>query len=163
HAEEFVRDLARLLAGMGVAIHGGTGVTGFEVRKGAITRVATTAGEFRPGEVVVAAGAWSARCVDGLGIGLAIKPIKGDSVTVKLPSDAPALPVLLAEVPLAVAPLGDRLRFAGITEPAGFDATVAPQRVETILDTVGAYLPGLERTEIVATWSGLRPSTPDGL
>ena len=187
HAEEFVTRFARMLQGMGVEIHAGTEATGFEVGDGTVgggrtvKRVTTTRGDFQPCEVVIAAGVWSARCARMLAVGLELQPVKGYSVTVKLPPDAPRRPVLLSEGlllgkglllsegpllsggPIAVAPLGDRLRFAGVAELAGFDTTISGRQVDAILRTVRSYLPRLEHTETVQMWSGLRPSTPDGL
>jgi len=43
------------------------------------------------------------------------------------------------------------------------DAGVSQRRVDGILRTVRAYLPRMEPTETLETWSGLRPCTPDGI
>jgi D-amino-acid dehydrogenase len=49
----------------------------------------------------------------------------------------------------------------GTLELSGMDTAVPAARVEDIRRTVERYLPGLKRTTIVETWSGLRPGTPD--
>ena len=163
HSSGFVVEFARILRDMGVEMHEYTEVTGFDVARDAVTRVHTSRGAFRPHETVVAAGAWSARCAGMLGVGLALQPVKGYTVTVKTPQRAPRHPVLLSEGHVAVAPLGDRLRFGGFMELAGWDETVSPRGVDHILDTVRSYLPGLESTETIEVWTGWRPSTPDSL
>ena len=158
---EFLDELARLVTGLGVKIYSHADVVGFELAARTITTVRTDQGDFRAGEVVLAAGAWSAECARRLGIELALQPVKGYSVTVEAPPDTPRLPVLCAEASIAVAPLGDRLRLAGMLELSGMDTAVPAERVEDIRRAVESYLPGLKRTTIIETWSGLRPGTPD--
>ncbi|WP_329424006.1 FAD-dependent oxidoreductase [Streptosporangium sp. NBC_01495] len=160
---EFVTGLARTLDGMGVEIHERTEVVGIEAAGREIRRVRTTRGDLSPRETVVAAGTWSAECARGLDLGLRLQPAKGYSVTVKAPANAPRLPVLLGEGKVALVPLGDRLRFGGTLELSGLDATISRRRVDGILRTVHTYLPELESTEILETWSGFRPCSPDGL
>jgi D-amino-acid dehydrogenase len=163
HAPGFVREFAAVLRGLGVEIWEHAEVAGFETAGGEVTTVRTARGDVRPHETVIAAGAWSAMCARLLGLDLALQPVKGYSVTVKTPQHAPRRAVLLSEGHVAVAPLGDRLRFAGYMELAGWDVSVSPRGVDHILETVRSYLPGLETTEVVEVWAGLRPSTPDGL
>ncbi|MEU4833430.1 FAD-dependent oxidoreductase [Streptosporangium sp. NPDC023615] len=160
---EFVTGLARRLREMGVEIHEGTEVVGFAAGGGEVRRVRTTRGDFTPAETVVAAGTWSAECAGELGVGLDLQPAKGYSITVEAPAGAPRLPVLFGEGKVALVPLGDRLRFGGTLELSGMDATVSRRRVDGILRTVHTYLPGMERTQILETWSGFRPCSPDGL
>lgn len=160
---EFVVGLARILHAMGVDIREHTEVRHFGVSGRDVTTVATTRGDLHPRDVVVAAGAWSSRCVRELGIRLKLQPAKGYSVTVKAPRNGPCHPLLLSEGKVALMPLGDRLRIAGTLELVGMDATVSKRRVTGILRTVRTYLPGLEATETVDVWSGFRPCTPDGL
>jgi D-amino-acid dehydrogenase len=160
---EFVIEFAALLARMGVRIEPHTEVVGFEVSDDSVELVRTSRGDFRPAQTVIAAGTWSARCARQLGIVLKMQPAKGYSVTVAAPPAAPRLPVLLSEGKVAVVPLGDRLRFGGTLELSGLDATVSSGRVDGIVRTVRAYLPGLAPTETIETWSGFRPCTPDSL
>jgi D-amino-acid dehydrogenase len=163
HVPEFVVEFARVLADRGVQIQEQAEVTGFDVVGRSVARVRTTRGDFRPGEVVIAAGIWSAECARKLAIGLKIQAAKGYSVTIAAPPSAPRLPILLSEGKVAVVPLGDRLRFGGTLELAGLDATVSQRRLDGIRRTVRAYLPGLEETETIEVWSGFRPCTPDSI
>jgi D-amino-acid dehydrogenase len=165
HVPEFVVAFARLLESMGVQIHQRAEVVGFDVAGRAVVRVRTARGDFRPADTVIAAGTWSAQCARELNLRLKMQPAKGYSVTVATPPGAPRLPVLLSEGKVAVVPLGDRLRFGGTLELAGLDSAVSRRRVDGILRTVHAYLPGLGQpgTEILETWAGFRPCTPDSL
>lgn len=61
-------------------------------------------------------------------------------------------------------PRRDGRIIAGSTlEDAGFNKSVTPGGIRQILDGVLELVPGLASAEIVETWSGLRPGTPDGL
>lgn len=163
HVPNFIREFARTLEGMGVEIHTHAEVAGFEVMGRRVEQVRTARGDFRPHEVVIAAGVWSAGCARRLDIGLKLQPAKGYAITVTTPRNAPRLPVLLSEGKVAISPLGDRLRFGGTLELSGMDGVVSRRRVDGIMRTVQAYLPRLENTEILETWSGFRPCTPDSL
>lgn len=157
---EFTAGLGRTLTAGGVQIHEQTSVTGFT---GAVDSVRTTRGEFRPGAVVIAAGAWSAACAAMLGIRLTLQPVRGYSITVQAPPGGPRRPVLLAEGRAAVSPFGDQVRFAGVLEIAGMGRPPSPRRSDGLRRIVGGYLPELARARAVQTWSGLRPCTPDSL
>jgi D-amino-acid dehydrogenase len=87
--------------------------------------------------------------------------VKGCSITVKAPRNGPRRPVLLAEGRVAVTPLGDQLRFAGVMEFSGMNPAVSSRRVAGVRSIVRAYLPRMTSTETVETWTGLRPCAPD--
>ncbi|WP_067563436.1 NAD(P)/FAD-dependent oxidoreductase [Nocardia acidivorans] len=163
HVPDFVVEFGRVLRDSGVEICARTEVTDFAVRERNIVRLNTTRGELRPGTVVVAAGAWSAECARLAGVDLALQPIKGHSVTVERPPSAPRRPVLLSEAKVAMVPLGDRLRIGGQLELTGMSTEVSERRIRALLRTAREYLPALEQTPILQSWSGLRPCTPDSL
>jgi D-amino-acid dehydrogenase len=163
HAPGFLLEFERSLTSMGVDIYPETEAVGFEAAGCQVARVITSRGDFTPREVVVAAGAWSAACARKLGVGLTLQPARGYSVTVKAPANGPRLPIQLSEEKVALMPLGDRLRFAGVLELSGLDGAISGRRVDGIRRAVSSYLPQLETTPTVETWSGLRPCTPDGL
>jgi D-amino-acid dehydrogenase len=163
HTPAFVVELARLLTDQGVEIHPYTEVLDFDSSGDRVERVRTTRGDFRAAETVLAAGSWTPSCARQLGIRLELQPVKGYSVTVRMPANAPQRPVLLGEPTVAMAPLGGRLRVAGGLELAGLDATFSRSRVDRLIGTVREFLPGLELTETVEAWRGFRPCTPDSI
>ncbi|WP_330180819.1 FAD-dependent oxidoreductase [Nocardia sp. NBC_01503] len=163
HVPDFIVEFGRVLSDSGVDIREHTEVAGFEVRERNIVRLNTTRGELRPGNVVIAAGAWSAACAHMAGVDLLLQSIKGHSVTVAMPPSAPCRPVLLSEGKLAMVPLGDRLRIGGQLEMTGMSTEVSERRIRALLRTVREFLPALEETPTLHTWSGLRPCTPDSL
>jgi len=165
----FLTAFAALLAGQGVQVIPHTEVTGFRTSAAGaggrrkVSGVRTSAGEFSPAEVVIAAGAWSPRCAQLAGVRLLLQPAKGYTVTIPAPAAAPRLPVLLSEGKVALMPLGDRLRFGGTLELAGLNQRLSRQRVDGIVSTVRSYLPGLRIGDNQEVWSGFRPCTPDSL
>lgn len=158
---DFVEEFARALGDDGVDLRPHTEVLDLERAGRAVRRVRTTCGEFRPGRVVLAAGAWSAGLARLLDLELMLQPLKGFAATVRAPS--PRRPVTLGEPRMAVAPVADGLRIGGIRELVGMDATTPPGRVDGMLRTVGQYLPQVRRAAPPEVWSGLRPCTPDSL
>lgn len=161
---DFVLEFAGLLRRMGVEIVAQARVTGFGARHGAVSQVRTSAGDFTPREVVIAAGAWSARLARLLGIRLLLQPAKGYTVTIDTPPAAPRLPIVLSEGKVAVMPLGDRLRVGGTLELGSGDTKVSRRRLDGITSTVRSYLPGLSFDAAPPrVWAGVRACTPDSL
>jgi D-amino-acid dehydrogenase len=163
----FVRGLARRARRNGLTIHPATEVLGFEVSERKVTTVRTTRGDFQPDQVVIAAGAWSARLVRDLRLKLPLQPAKGYSVTVKRPATSPTIPLALGESRVIVTPMlspsGPVLRFAGTLELAGFDFSIDRRRVNALTRAARTYLVGMDDLETLEIWRGLRPCTPDDL
>ncbi len=161
--DRFVRELARLAESRGACLKTHTEVIGFETSGRRISTMQTTHGNIRPDQVVLAAGAWSPVVARNLRLSLPIQAAKGYSITVKRPSTGPRVPLYLTERKVAVTPMGKLLRFGGTLELAGMDLSINRRRVDAISRAAREYLPGMEALELLETWSGLRPVTPDGL
>ncbi len=162
---KFVQELAAFLQRKGVSVRPHVEVTGFSRENERISVTHTAQGDIAASEVVLTAGSWSSALGKTLGITLPIQPAKGYSVTLKRPSDWPELPLMLSESRVAITPMGDTLRIGGTLELAGMDLSINRRRVAAILNAVPRYLPSFDTDshEIVETWCGLRPCTPDGL
>ncbi|HEV2888009.1 MAG TPA: FAD-dependent oxidoreductase, partial [Jatrophihabitans sp.] len=160
---DFVVSMARTLAGMGVEMVEGCTIDGFEVSGRTVTGLRTSLGDFRPREIVVAAGSWSAMLARMLDVDLELQPVRGYTITVRRPDNGPRGLVLLVEGTVAVRPFHDQLRYGGDMVLAGMNTSIARRRVARVLRTVHAHLPAMQRTETVQVWAGLRPCTPDSL
>jgi D-amino-acid dehydrogenase len=158
---DFLREFSQALRDMGVRIHPHTEAVDFEVDGRAVRQVRTTRGDFRPAQVVLAGGVWTARCARKLGIELLLQPVKGHTVTVLAP--APRRPVTLGEAQMAIAPTGDGFRVGGVREIVGLDPAASRHRVDGLLRAVRDYLPGLDRATPAEVWTGFRPTTPDSV
>jgi D-amino-acid dehydrogenase len=135
---------------------------GFSTAGDQVLAVQTTRGDFRPGQVILAAGAWTPAVVHDLGLKVPLQGAKGYSLTAPKPDGGPKLPLMLGEARVAVTPMGDLLRFAGTLELAGMDFSINRRRVETIARAAREYL-AVTPSEPFEIWRGLRPCTPDGL
>jgi len=128
------------------------------------TGVATNAETFAAGNVVLAAGAFSA-ALEGVAPPVAVRPIRGQMVALSS-TEARFAHVVRSEHGYIV-PRDDatpqRLVVGSTLEDAGFEKRVTPAGLEQILSAAQELAPSLGGAEIVETWSGLRPDTPDHL
>lgn len=117
------------------------------------------------GHVVVAAGCFSSR-IGPEGTLLAryapTRPVRGQIIALR--PDGPRLQRVLRSGRGYLVPRRDGQIVAGSTsEEAGYEKRVTPAGIRRILDNALELFPGLAGSEIVETWSGLRPGTPDDL
>ena len=159
----FVNSLATSLESRGAKIHRQTEVLEIETSAMQASTVRTTRGDFVADEIVIAAGAWSPQLTRQLGLRVPVEGAKGYSVTIERPEAYPELPIMLTEPKVGVTPMGETLRFAGTLELAGLDLRVNAARVRAIEKAVTRFLPGIEFSNRLETWRGLRPLTPDDL
>jgi D-amino-acid dehydrogenase len=137
-------------------------VTGITVREGHITGVRTTDSELVAERVVIAAGAWSATLIAGLGVRVPLESQRGYHATIQGSGIAPALPVVSAEAKVYATPMEDGLRLAGTVEFAGLDAPPDFRRAEALIELAKGMFPGLA-LGATSHWMGHRPCLPDSL
>lgn len=137
-------------------------VTGIAVREGRVTGVWTTDGELVAERVVVAAGAWSATLIAGLGVRVPLESQRGYHATFQGSGIAPALPVVCAEAKVYATPMEDGLRLAGTVEFAGLDAPPDFRRAEALIELAKDMFPALV-AGAASQWMGHRPCLPDSL
>jgi D-amino-acid dehydrogenase len=114
--------------------------------------------------LVVAAGVWSREIAKSLGANLPIMPAKGHSVTIPDLQNQPKRPFLLAEQRIAGNSLEWGLRLStGYTLTSPNDRKVEMKAVRKLLNTASKVLDIPTSTLNVSPWTGLRPSSPDGL
>jgi D-amino-acid dehydrogenase len=113
--------------------------------------------------VVVAAGVWSGRLVEPLGVRIPMEAAKGYSVTARGRGTLPRHAFYLAEAKVGCSTFGDSLRIAGIFDLTGLDLTLRPRRIETIVSSSLPYLRDWRPDETELEWTGLRPYPSDGL
>ncbi len=153
----------------GVTFHVGTQVLGFQTTGRRVVGVDTTAGPISAGTVVLAAGVWSGALASWLGVRLPMFPVKGQMLALR--PDGPGTGPWTARLTPVygsgcyLVPKRDGRVVVGATaEPeAGFDRRVTVGAVARLGQAAAALIPDLERAPLVATWSGLRPGTPDRL
>jgi D-amino-acid dehydrogenase len=161
----YARTLADGLAERGVRVLEGRAVRRIAVLKGRATGVLTEAPEegLAADVVVLAAGAWSPRLARPLGLRLPIQPATGYSTTVPAWAGAPRLPLIVGGSRVIVLPLGDRVRFAGTLELAGFRRAADPVRSAAVLAAGAGALREPPPPGPTEPWFGFRPLMPDDL
>jgi D-amino-acid dehydrogenase len=127
-----------------------------------ITGVRSASDEIRADQVVVAAGAGSARYLRHLGVRVPMVPGTGYSFTVR-PSVLPTRPLHLEEAHVACTPLNGALRVAGTMEISGRTSGIDERRVRAIVGAAGRYLRDVQWDAREDVWGAPRPVTSDGL
>ena len=159
----YVAELARRVRELGGQIVEQARIEGFEIGKGRIDAVATTAGRFQGDEVVLALGAWSPKFARALGLRLPIQPGKGYSITYTRPSRAPVIPLVLKERSVCVTSWDSGYRLGSTMEFAGYDTTLNRTRLDALARGAAEYLQEPVGPRVEEEWYGWRPMTPDDL
>jgi glycine oxidase len=111
--------------------------------------------------VVVAAGAYSGG-IDWLARYAPTRPVRGQMLALRS-AHLKLRRVLRSEKGYLV-PRGDGRIVAGSTlEDAGFNKHVTPLGIRKIIDVALNLVPELGSAQVLETWAGLRPGTPDNL
>jgi glycine oxidase len=137
-------------------------VAGLLTRGGRAEGLVLRDGEVIPAErVVVAAGSWSGR-LEGLPRPLPVRPVHGQLIALAAKS-AGIEHVVHAPGAYLVPRRDGRLIVGATTEDTGFRTEVTAAAVERLQSAALATFPALAGAELLETWSGLRPGTPDSL
>ncbi|GKS93996.1 D-amino acid dehydrogenase [Acidovorax sp. SUPP2825] len=158
--------LHALLAQRGVRFELGAQVQGFDRTQGRIAAVRTSAGTIEADRFVLALGSGSVAVARMVGVHLPVYPIKGYSITLDAPADAPWAPrmnVTHAGRKVVFARLGQRLRVAGMAELVGNDRRIRTERIDSLRATVRTVLGHEAPAASLHPWTGMRPATPTGL
>lgn len=144
---------------LGVALR--TSAAHLDVRRGRVHGVILDDGTtLNAGTVVLAAGAWSAQ-LDAV----AVRPVKGQTVRLRLREDAGLKRVLRASVKgnhVYIVPRADgRVIVGASSEEAGFDTAPRAGAVYELLRDAQSVLPLLSEAVFEEVCTGLRPGTAD--
>jgi glycine oxidase len=152
-------------ASAGAVLSPGVEVTSLALDRKKCTGVKTSGGEsFHAAHVVLAAGCWSSQ-IAGAERYAPTTPVRGQMAALRH-SGKLIRHVLRSERGYLV-PRGEespQIVVVGSTiENAGFEKHVTSGGVERILTAANELLPELAKAEVIETWCGLRPGTPDQL
>ena len=149
----------------GVRAHGGEIREGVEVididRSGPRIRLTTTVGAIEADHVVVAAGVWTRRFADDVGLALPITPAKGYHVEFAGAVEDAQRPIYFADAHCVATPLEGRLRIAGTLEIGTDPETVDLRRVEALREAGERFLGALPEPSHI--WLGQRPLSADSM
>ena len=162
HPVRLAEALRLASAGLGVRFREHTPVLGILTENGRAVGLRTTDGDVFAEAVVVAAGAWSSALLQTIGVRLPVEPVKGQCYA--LSPDRPVIRKTVYTRGCYIVPKADGSLWIGATqEYAGFDKTPTAAAVAELHQVASALLPVIKHARFVATWTGLRPGTPDGL
>lgn len=111
---------------------------------------------------VVAAGAWSVRLLDPIGIRVPLESQRGYHVQFPGASQTVSRTVILADKKIFVTPMEEGLRVGGTVEIGGLDRPPDLSRAAVLERIVRDTFPGLSDVR-PTTWMGHRPCMPDSV
>lgn len=162
HVSRFLRALREALLNEGVPIKEEVEVTGILEAGGKLKGVRTSQGELHADHLVIAAGAWSSHLAKELEIRLPVEPVRGQIIQFKGPPGLLSRVLCQGEHYLFSRRSGEIL--VGATrEQAGFDKGTTTAARELLSLVAAELLPVLKGAPPVRQWSGLRPSSPEGV
>jgi len=158
-----LRSLHTACVRAGVQIHENTPVLDFVVDGGRITGVRTETGIIVASHVVLCAGAWSSQIGERLQSVMSVHPVRGQMVLLKL--DGRPFGRIIARGKTYLVPRRDGHLLLGATEEpkAGFAKRNTAKGIAGLLERAVRMVPMLADAPVAATWSGLRPGTPDDM
>lgn len=145
-----------------VTLHERCAVSGF-IREGErVVGVQTSQGSMHAEQVVLAAGAWSGKLLQSLGVELPVVPVKGQMILYKCAADfLPAM--VLAKGRYAIPRRDGHILIGSTLEHAEFDKTPTADALASLKASAVELLPALAQAEVVGHWAGLRPGSPEGI
>jgi glycine oxidase len=127
---------------------------------GGLTRLPFPSGAAEARQVLVAAGAWSARVLSEQGIGAPIVPVKGQLL--RLAKFHASDSMLHLNDELYLVPRGESLVAGATTEPGNWNEDADGVGEAWVEERLRRWLPGLAVAPL-ERWSGIRPRTRDRL
>jgi len=162
NADRLVQALSRAAAARGAVVRRDTRATGLVRRGMRVTGVRIPDGTLSAGHTVLAAGAWTAKVAQGIGVDLPVFPVRGQMIA--LPASRSALRHIVWGEEGYLVPKANGLIFAGATvERVGFRKNVTVRGLSGLKRMAGSLVPRLAGLDAVDAWAGFRPGSADGL
>lgn len=111
---------------------------------------------------VLAAGVWSAKLAEKLGLSIPLESERGYHIELWEPSAMPRSPVMVASGKFVATPMDGRIRLAGVVEFGGLEAGPSSGPLNLLKKNAKTSFPGLSWKE-TTEWMGHRPSISDSI
>ena len=160
--DRYVAELARVVRERGGVIEEQCRVDRLEPMSDGV-RLATSQGERKGGDAVIALGAWMPAFARRLGIRAPIQPGKGYSITYSRPARVPRHPMVLKDRSVCVTVWGSGFRLGSTMEFSGHDDTLNATRLAALERGAREFLREPVGAEVHERWCGWRPMTWDDL
>jgi D-amino-acid dehydrogenase len=153
-----------LVRSFGVVARLDTTVKNVDLRNGQAVVEVNDGETLTTDELVVCAGAESARWLAPYGLGRSLQPMKGYSFTAPLGVACPVSSITDVARKVVFCQLQGKVRVAGLAELGTADRTVSAKRFAYLLGTARDILPlAADYAAAGEPWTGLRPMTPSSL
>jgi glycine oxidase len=157
---DFTRSLAAGAARLGARIVTAA-ACGVETRGGRVTGLATSQGVITCDDLVLATGPFVAEANSWLGIDVAVAPLKGELLLMRLPGGAPRFDFTWGTTSL-YRRRGDEVWVGSTFERCGFDAAPTPAARASMLKRAALILPEIGQADLLDHVAALRPmATPN--
>ena len=160
--DRYVAELARVVRERGGLIEPQCRVDRLEAMPDGV-RLATSRGEYRGRDAVIALGAWTPAFARRLGIRAPIQPGKGYSITYSRPALVPRHPMVLKDRSVCVTVWGSGFRLGSTMEFSGHDDTLNAIRLAALERGAREFLREPVGAQVHERWCGWRPMTWDDL
>jgi D-amino-acid dehydrogenase len=160
-----IRGLLNRLQTLGVTVLNAERINRFTRKNGRLLSVATTNHTFEADQFVLAAGAWSGRIAEKLGLEIPVIAGKGYGFSLRNEAHQPGVCAILTEDRVAVSPMLDGIRFTGVMEIGPVGEKINHARLNGVIAAVRNYFPEVSVSHLNDddVWVGNRPVSPDGL
>lgn len=112
--------------------------------------------------VCIAAGSWSNRLLESLGVSNSIEPVRGQIVLLR--TNPTILNHVIQVGPQYIVPRPDgRILIGSTMERAGYEKSTTASGIAGLIDFAIELVPELKNACVEKTWAGLRPGSEDGL
>lgn len=156
--------LAALSTDYGVAVRFGAPVRAIERVNGHAAATLDGGERIEADRIAICTGAETPRLLKGAGIRAPIWPMKGYSITAAPGPEAPRVSITDVARRLVFCRLNGSVRVAGLADLGVRSREVSPRRLASLVEAARSSLPGaIDYDRIIASWSGLRPMTPNSL
>lgn len=160
-APHIVKAFSLAAVNTGATVYNHREITGIQSRNAKVTGVYTSQGEqFACNHLVIAAGAWAARCSEWLNVDLPVTPQRGQILTLQQPS-IHLRHIIFGEAAYLTPKRGNTVIVGATKEEVGFDKKLTAGGISWLLNTAIRLAPALESSPLDQMWAGLRPRTPD--
>jgi glycine oxidase ThiO len=157
-----MRALFAAVQAAGIEICDGVEVQTIATQQNHVTHLETSGGQWQAGQYILATGAWSQAIVP-----VPVQPRKGQLLALRWPENARSewpLQCVLFGTEIYIVPRQDGRIIVGATsENVGFATGNTAIGVQHLLNAAIRLFPALAHCDLIETWWGYRPATPDEL
>jgi glycine oxidase len=159
-ADQVVKGFARAASNLGATFHQQQEVVDLVTKQTRVIGVRTVKGEaITCDHLIIAAGAWSANWNNRLHVTLPVSPLHGQLLSFQQTS--PPIRHIIFGEGIYIVPRGNSIIVGATREERGFAVQVTEQGTAWLTSTAIRLVPELAKSQVTATWAGLRPKTPD--